>query len=84
MEFLIILVITILIIFLFQGSKGVNYLITLKRILKDEYGWTQSEFDIMWAENQSALNELKMRGQSTRQIAEHINEHFSYYKTSFD
>ena len=84
MGFLITLVLIFVAIWIFQGSKGVNYLITLKRILKDEYGWTQSEFDVMWSENQSALNELKMRGQSTRQIAEHINTYFSHYKTSFD
>jgi hypothetical protein len=27
--------------------KMVSYLLTFKKILKDEYGWTQSKFDEM-------------------------------------
>ena len=84
MGFLITLVLIFVAIWIFQGSKGVNYLITLKRILKDEYGWTQSECDAMWADNMQALNQLKTEGKSTRQIAEHINTYFSHYKSSFD
>ena len=84
MGFLIILVLIFVAIWIFQGSKGVNYLTTLKKILKDEYGWTQSEFDAMWTDNREALNQLKIEGQSSRQIAEHINTYFSHYKSSFD
>jgi|TARA_B100001971_G_scaffold155065_1_gene144466 hypothetical protein len=83
MSFLITLVLIFVAIWIFQGSKGVNYLFTLKRILKDEYGWTQSECDAMWADNMQALNQLKVEGQSTRQIAQHIDQYLSQYKSAF-
>ncbi len=75
MSFLITLVLIFVAIWIFQGSKGVNYLFTLKRILKDEYGWTQSECDAMWADNMQALNQLKVEGQSLRPI-QTLNLHY--------
>jgi|TARA_B100001971_G_scaffold145926_1_gene134982 hypothetical protein len=84
MEFIIIFVLMIVVTLLFQGTKGVNYLLTLKKILKEEYGWTQSEFDEMWSYHQSELNQLKQDGQSTRQIAEHIDQYLNHYKSAFE
>ena len=47
MGFIIPLILTIVVIWIYQGTKGVNYLFSLKRKLIDEYGWTKSEFDII-------------------------------------
>ena len=83
MGFIIPLLLTIVIIWLYQGTKGVNYLFSLKRKLIDEYGWTKSEFDIMWNENMEELNNLHVEGQSISDIAKHVDAYLSHYKTSF-
>ena len=83
MQFIIILVLTFIVIWLFQGTKGVVYAKSLERILISEYSWTKSEIDRMWANHWNELNKLKIEGQSTHQIAEHIDQYLSYYKTSF-
>jgi|TARA_B100001971_G_scaffold107597_1_gene98925 hypothetical protein len=83
MGFIIPLLLTIVIIWLYQGTKGVNYLFSLKRKLIDEYGWTKSEFDIMWNENMEVLNNLHVEGQSISDIAKHVDAYLSHYKTSF-
>ena len=83
MEFIIILVISFVAIWFFQGSKGVFYMKSLHKILKNEYGWTQSEIDTMWSYHYDELNKLKIEGQSTQQIAQHIDQFLSQYKSSF-
>ena len=83
MEFILILIISFVVIWLFQGSKGVFYMTSLHKILKNEYGWTQSEIDEMWSYHRNELNRLKMEGQSTRQIAQHIDQYLSQYKSAF-
>ena len=83
MGFIIPLLLTIVIIWLYQGTKGVNYLFSLKRKLIDEYGWTKSEFDIMQNENMEVLNNLHVEGQSISDIAKHVDAYLSHYKTSF-
>lgn len=83
MQFIIILVLTFIVIWLFHGTKGVVYAKSLNNILKSEYGWTKSEIDRMWSNHWNELNKLKIEGQSTRQIAEHIDQYLSHYKTSF-
>ena len=83
MQILIILVLTFIVIMMFQGSKGVNYMLTLHKILKNEYGWTKSEIDTMWSYHSDELNKLKTEGQSTQQIAKHIDQYLSQYKSAF-
>ncbi|SVC64262.1 uncharacterized protein METZ01_LOCUS317116 [marine metagenome] len=83
MGFIIPLILTIVVIWIYQGTKGVNYLFSLKRRLIDEYGWTKSEFDIMWKENMEELNNLHVEGQSISDIAKHVDAYLSHYKTSF-
>ena len=83
MQFIIILVLTFVVIWLFQGLKGVSYAKSLNNILITEYGWAKTEIDKMWANHWNELNKLKINGQSTRQIAEHIDQFLRQYKTSF-
>tara|TARA_B100000959_G_C14828443_1_gene560838 strand:- start:25 stop:279 length:255 start_codon:yes stop_codon:yes gene_type:complete len=83
MGFIIPLILTIVVIWIYQGTKGVNYLFSLKRKLIDEYGWTKSEFDIMWNKNMEVLNNLHAEGQSISDIAKHVDAYLSHYKTSF-
>ena len=83
MGFIIPLILTIVVIWIYQGTKGVNYLFSLKRKLIDEYGWTKSEFDIMQNENMEVLNNLHVEGQSISDIAKHVDAYLSHYKTSF-
>ena len=83
MGFIIPLILTIVVIWIYQGTKGVNYLFSLKRKLIDEYGWTKPEFDIMWNENMEVLNNLHVEGQSISDIAKHVDSYLSHYKTSF-
>ena len=45
MEFIIILVLLPVVYWLFYGFKGVFYMLSLHKILRDEYGWTQSVID---------------------------------------
>jgi len=56
---------------------------SLQNILKNEYAWTQSEFDEMWSYHRDELNKLKVEGQSTRQLAQHIDQYLSQYKSAF-
>ena len=60
--------------------KMVSYLLTFKKILKDEYGWTQSKFDEMWSYHQSELNKQKLDGQSTREIAEYVDKFLNHQR----
>ena len=80
-----ILTITILFIgiMFFQGSKGVFYMASLNKVLKNEYGWTQSEIDKVWNMHKKELNNLKLDGKSTRDIANYIDQHFHHYKSAF-
>ena len=80
MEFIIILVLLPVVYWLFYGFKGVFYMLSLHKILRDEYGWTQSVIDAMWYFHQGELNRLKIEGQSTRRIAELIDQHLSQFK----
>lgn len=83
MQFIIIFVLVIIAIWFFQGSKGVVYMKQLNKLLKDDYGWTQSEFDIMWSNHADQLNKLKIEGMSTHQLAQHIDQYLSQYKNAF-
>jgi hypothetical protein len=83
MEFIIILFLLVVVYWLFYGFKGVFYMLSLHKILRDEYGWTQSVIDTMWYFHQDELNKLKIEGQSTRRIAEHIDQHLSQFKSAF-
>ena len=83
MEFIIILVLLPVVYWLFYGFKGVFYMLSLHKILKNEFGWTQSEIDTMWSYHSDELNKLKIEGQSTRQIAQHIDQYLSQYKSAF-
>ena len=83
MEFIIILIILFLVIWFFQSSKGVFYMTSLHKILKNDYGWTQSEIDTMWSYHREELNKLKIEGQSTGEIAQHIDQYLSQYKSAF-
>ncbi len=64
----------------FQGSKGVLYMASLNKILKNEYGWRQSDIDKLWNIQRKELNNLKLDGKSTSDIARFIDEHFYQYK----
>ena len=39
-------------------------------------GWTESETNTMWSYHYDELNRLKVEGQSTRQIAQHVEQFF--------
>jgi len=80
MEPILIIIISFVVIMFFQGSKGVFYMASLNKILKNEYGWTQSEIDKVWNMYRKDLNNLKLDGKSTKDIANYINRH---YKSAF-
>ena len=81
MGFILTLILVFVIVWIFQGTKGVVYMKGLHSILRDEYGWSQSEIDIMWSNHFNELNNMKIKGSSTREIAEHINLYLSQYKS---
>ena len=83
LQFIIILVLTFIVIWLFQGTKGVVYAKSLEKILISEYGWTKSEITRMWSIHWNELNKLKIEGQSTGKIAQHIDQYLSQYKSAF-
>ena len=83
MEFILTLIISFVVIMFFQDSKGVLYMTSLHKILKNDYGWTQSEIDTMWSYHREELNRLKLEGQSTQQIADHIEQFLNQYKSAF-
>ncbi len=83
MEFILIIAILFIGIMFFQASKGVFYMTSLNKILKNEYGWTQSEVDKLWNLQRKELNNLKIDGKSIRGIANYIDQHFHHYKSAF-
>ena len=83
LAFILIFVLLFIGIMFFQGSKGVVYMASLNKILKNEYGWTQSEIDNVWNIHTKELNNLKLDGKSTSDIAKYIEQHFQHYKSAF-
>jgi len=77
MNIIIILVITFIIIWIFQGTKGVNYMVQLKKILSQDYGWSKDDIDEMWDYHRDTLNRMKLDGKSVREIARYVNENLN-------